>query len=165
VTLEHPLSVLTTKVKRTLRAPCRASKRLVFQTVVASQEEARPAELGNGHRKKHTAKPQDYRYDQLETKRSPGGTENQQGVDAWVTSTQATQPGSLLLHRGSHPFPGGPLHNAYGMATVLPYVGPVKGSSLYIVAQAINGRDAGFDRDSLQAALAWTRRRLELGLE
>jgi hypothetical protein len=30
----------------------------------------------------------------------------------------------------------------YGMATVLPYVGPVKRLSLYIVSQAINGADA-----------------------
>jgi hypothetical protein len=31
----------------------------------------------------------------------------------------------------------------YGMATVLPYVGPVKRLSLYIVSQAINGAGAG----------------------
>jgi hypothetical protein len=32
---------------------------------------------------------------------------------------------------------------AYGIETVLPYVGAVKSASLYIVSQAINSRGAG----------------------
>jgi hypothetical protein len=60
---------------------------------------------------------------------------------AGVTSAQAPTP---LLSFPSLPRPVSEgVYIRYGMATVLPYVGPVKRLSLYIVSQAINGAGAG----------------------
>lgn len=60
--------------------------------------------------------------------------------------TSARQPPRFLLTLSIVPPPFPEAFKLYGMATVLPYIGAVKGLSLHIVSQAINAWDAGRGR-------------------
>lgn len=141
---------------------------LQLSTDVASREEARPAELGNGHRTHYLPS----KASGIRTVASANPLKLLGLTTGWESGHLGLRPARFQSLQ-TNPFSIARVAycKGYGMETVLPYVGPVKRLSLYIVSQAINGWDAGADQafatetpaDLSKCRLLWWSRRSRTG--